>query len=258
MLLVESSLWDGAPRRRIQDPLSLRCTTQVHGACLDALFFARGTVETELNSTGDNPVVLADRRAIVSNGNFHPAALAMAFDLVAIALAQATSLAASRVLKLMDPELSGLPPQLTPQPGVNTGFGILQKTVTALNAESRFLAAPASLDFMAVASSIEDHATMATRCVAKAGEIVDNARYVLAIELLCAAQAIDLRSRPVLGVGTRAAYECIRSVTPFMAQDESIAPALDAIKDLVASGRLRSAIPQAPTPTRADATLAVR
>ena len=250
MLLVDSSLWDGAPRRRIQDPLSLRCTTQVHGACLDALFFARGTVETELNSTGDNPVVLADRRAIVSNGNFHPAALAMAFDLVAIALAQATSLAASRVLKLMDPELSGLPAQLTPEPGVNTGFGILQKTVTALNAESRFMAAPASLDFMAVASSIEDHATMATRCVAKAGEIVDNARYVLAIELLCAAQAIDLRKRPLLGVGTRAAYECIRSVTPFMAQDESVAPALDTIRDLVASGRLRSAIPQGTTPSQ--------
>ncbi len=94
MLLVNSSLWDPTPRRRIQDPLSLRCTTQVHGACLDALFSVRGTVETELNSTGDNPVVLADRRAIVSNGNFHPAALAMAFDLVAIALAQATSLAA--------------------------------------------------------------------------------------------------------------------------------------------------------------------
>ncbi len=109
MLLAESSLWDGAPRRRIQDPLSLRCTTQVHGACLDALLFARGTVETELNSTGDNPVVLADRRAIVSNGNSHPAALAMAFDLVAIALAQATSLAASRVLKLMDPELEWPP-----------------------------------------------------------------------------------------------------------------------------------------------------
>ena len=256
MLLVESSLWDGAPRRRIQDPLSLRCTTQVHGACLDALFFVRGTVETELNSTGDNPVVLADRRAIVSNGNFHPAALAMAFDLVAIALAQATSLAASRVLKLMDPELSGLPPQLTPEPGVNTGFGILQKTVTALNAESRFLAAPASLDFMAVASSIEDHATMATRCVAKAGEIVDNARYVLAIELLCAAQAVDLRKRPLLGVGTRAVYECIRSVTAFMAMDESVAPALEMVRELVASGRLRSAVPQAPTPSRADATLA--
>ena len=255
MLLADSSLWDGTPRRRIQDPLSLRCTTQVHGACLDALFFARGTVETELNSTGDNPVVLADRRAIVSNGNFHPAGLAMAFDLVAIALAQATSLAASRVLKLMDPELSGLPPQLTPEPGVSTGFGILQKTVTALNAETRFLAAPASLDYMAVASSIEDHATMATRCVAKAAEIVDNARYVLAIELLCAAQGIDLRVPAALGDGTRAAYECVRGVAPFIAQDQSIAPVLHALRTLVASGQLLAVIPAASTPSRSDVTL---
>lgn len=97
---------------------------------------------------------------------------------------------------------------------------------------------------------------MATRCVAKAGEIVNSARYVLAIELLCGAQAVDLRNRPLLGVGTRAVYECIRSVTHFMAQDESVAPALDRVRELVASGRLRSAIPQAPTPSRANATLA--
>ncbi len=158
----------------------------------------------------------------------------------------------------MDPDLSGLPPQFTPEPGVNTGFGILQKTVTALSAESRFLAAPASLDFMAVASSIEDHATMATRCVAKAGEIVDNARYVLAIELLCAAQALDLRERPMLGAGTRAVYECLRGVAPFMAQDESITPALNAVRDLVASGRLQSAVPEASTRSRAGTPAAVR
>lgn len=251
-LLAGSSLWDGRGRRRIQDPLSLRCSPQVHGACLDALAFVRRTVETELNSTGDNPVVIAERRAIISNGNFHPAALAMGFDLAATALAQATSLATSRVLRLMDPELSGLPPQLTPEPGVNTGFGILQKTVTALNAESRFLAAPASLDFMAVASSIEDHATMATRCAAKAGEIVDNARYVLAIELLCAAQAIDLRKPRALGVGTATAYECIRSATPFMAEDQAIAPAVDAIRELVASGRLLTAVTESSLKARTD------
>ena len=111
MLLVDSSLWDGASRRRIQDPLSLRCTTQVHGACLDALFFVRGTVETELNSTGDNPVVLADRRAIVSNGNFHPAALAMALTPSrSRASPRPRAWLRIRVLKLMDPELSGFRP----------------------------------------------------------------------------------------------------------------------------------------------------
>jgi histidine ammonia-lyase len=170
----------------------------------------------------------------------------MAFDTLAIALAQLSSLAASRVLRLMDPAQSHLPPQLTPQPGVNSGFGVLQKTLTALNAETRFLAGPASLDFMALANDIEDHATMTTRSVSKADQIVENSRYVLAIELLSAAQALDLRDRPILGAGTRAAYEEVRSVVPFMAVDQYLAPAVEAVFQLVASGRLLAVLKDLP------------
>jgi histidine ammonia-lyase len=246
LLLAGSGLWSEAPGRSLQDPLSLRCIAQVHGACRDVLSFVRSTVETELNATGDNPIVLPDENRIVSNGNFHPAGLAMGFDTLAIALAQLSSLAASRVLRLMDPVQSHLPPQLTPQPGVNSGFGVLQKTVTALNAETRFLAGPASLDFMTVANDIEDHATMTTRCVSKADQIVENSRYVLAVELLSAAQALDLRDRPILGAGTRAAYEAVRSVVPFMAVDQYMAPAVEAVYQLVASGRLLAALKDLP------------
>jgi histidine ammonia-lyase len=146
----------------------------------------------------------------------------------------------------MDPVQTHLPPQLTPRPGMNSGLGVVQKTLTALNAETRFLAGPASLDFMTVANDIEDHATMTTRCVSKADQIVENTRYVLAIELLSAAQALDLRDRPSLGVGTRAAFEAVRGVVPFMAVDQYMAPAIDAVYQLVASGRLLAALKDQP------------
>jgi histidine ammonia-lyase len=250
-LLAGSELWSERPGRSLQDPLSLRCIPQVHGACEDVLSFVRSTVETELNATGDNPIVLPDEGRIVSNGNFHPAGLAMAFDTLAIALAQVSSLAASRVLRLMDPAHSHLPPQLTPQPGLNSGFGVLQKTLTALNAETRFLASPASLDFMALSNDVEDHATMTTRCVSKADQIVENTRHVLAIELLSAAQAVDLRDRPILGAGTRVAFEKVRSVVPFMAVDQYMAPAVEAVYQLVASGRLPDILKDVPAPSPA-------
>jgi histidine ammonia-lyase len=236
-LLAGSGLWDGASRS-IQDPLSFRCVTQVHGACLDALAFVQSTVEIDLNSSGDNPVVLPQEGLIVSNGNFHPAGLAMGFDTLGIVLAQLTSLSTSRTIKLMDPELSGLPPQLTANPGINCGYGVLQKTVTALNAENRFLANPVNLDFVPVANAIEDHATMATQAVFKASRMLENLRYVLAIEFLSAAQAIDLRPDPRVGPVARAVHRAIREEVPFTPDDQIMATALEAVYKLVASGRL--------------------
>jgi histidine ammonia-lyase len=242
LLLAGSGLGSETPARSIQDPLSLRCVTQVHGACQDAFSFVRGTVETELNATGDNPLVLPEEGRIISSGNFHPAGVALGFDLLAMAMAQVSSLAASRVLRLMDPHASGLPAQLTPRPGLNSGLGMLQKTLIALNAETRFLAAPASLDFMPVAGAVEDHATMATRTVSKAEQIVANTRQVLAIELISASQALDLRQGGRLGAGTQLAFDAVREVVPFMAQDAYLAPAIEAADRLVASGRLRAAV----------------
>jgi histidine ammonia-lyase len=166
-LLKSSTFWRRGRADRIQNPLSLRCVPQVHGACQDALAFVRGTMEIELNGSGDNPVVLTDANAIVSNGNFHSAGLAIAFDTLGIVLGQLSGLATSRVLRVLDPHLTDLPPALVRRAGVNTGFNVLQKTLTALNAENRYLAAPASLDFQPLAGEIEDHATNAALCVRK-------------------------------------------------------------------------------------------
>jgi histidine ammonia-lyase len=244
-LLAGSALLTGRCRpRSIQDPISFRCVTQVHGACLDAIAFVRTMVEIDLNSTGDNPVVLPDLEMVVSNGNFHPAGLAMGFDTLGLVLGQLTSLSTSRTLKLMDPELSGLPPQLTGRPGINCGFGVIQKPLTALNAENRFLASPASLDFIPVADSIEDHATNATMTVNKAAVMLDNVRYVLAIELMSAAQAIDLCDNAPLGPVGRATHEAIRTVVPFFADDDILSTGIAAVHKLIASGDLLSAVSQ--------------
>jgi histidine ammonia-lyase len=245
-LLAGSALLGGSCKpRSVQDPISLRCVTQVHGACIDAIAFVRTMVEIDLNSTGDNPVVLPDHEIVVSNGNFHPAGLAMGFDTLGLVLGQLTSLSTSRTLKLMDPELSGLPPQLTARPGINCGFGVIQKPLTALNAENRFLASPASLDFIPVADSIEDHATNATMTVNKAAVMLDNVRYVLAIELMSAAQAIDLCDNAPLGPVGRATHEAIRTVVPFIADDDILSTGIAAVHKLIASGDLLSAVSQA-------------
>jgi histidine ammonia-lyase len=245
-LLAGSGLFRGTSRpRNVQDPLSYRCVTQVHGACLDALSFVRSTIEIELNSTGDNPVVLPEYEMIVSNGNFHPAGLAMGFDTLGIVLGQLTSLSTSRTIKLMDSELSGLPPQLTRRPGINCGFGVIQKPLTALNAENRFLASPASLDFIPVANSIEDHATNATMTVNKASVMLENVRYVLAMELLSAAQAIDLREDASLGPAGRATYDAVRQAVPFMTDDDVLSTGIEAVHKLIASGDLLKAVSEA-------------
>jgi histidine ammonia-lyase len=241
-LLAGSGLWQLNQAQRVQDPLSFRCIAQVHGASRDALAFTGRTLEVELNASGDNPLVLPDEDSFVANGNFHVAGLAMGFDLLAIALAHTSSLSTSRVIRLMDPMLSGLPPQLTPWPGVNCGFGVLQKTVTALSSEIHFMAAPASLNFIPVASDIEDHATMATLCVSKAAQIVDAAWRILAIELLTAAQAADLRREITLGAGTQAAYAAVRSVAAFAPEDRVLAADIEAVYGLLVSGRLLDAV----------------
>ena len=241
-LLEDSYLWTSEPTLDVQDPISFRSAIQVHGAMLDVLSSARGTLETELNSTGDNPMVLVDRREMVGTGNFHPAGVSIAFDTVAIALAQVTSMAANRVVRLMDPHFTGLPAYLSVDPGSNVGLGVVQKTATAVNSEVRLAANPASLDYVPVAGSIEDHATMAVESVGKAGRSLAAAFELFAVELLVAAQAIDLRGRPQLGVGTAAAFAKLREQVPMMEEDRLVAQDIASIRDLLVGGELLRAV----------------
>jgi histidine ammonia-lyase len=244
-LLDGSYLWTTKPTLDVQDPISFRSAIQVHGAMLDVLALTRTTLETELNSTGDNPMVIIDRREMVGTGNFHPAGLSIAFDTLAIALAQVTSMAANRVVRLMDPAFTHLPPYLSVEPGVNVGLGVVQKTAAALSAEVRLGANPASLDYLPVAGSIEDHATMAVEGVAQAARSIEAAMGLFAIEMLVAAQAIDLRSKPKLGTGTRAAYEAIRERVPLMKEDRLVARDIATVHELLAGGELLRAVSEA-------------
>jgi len=241
-ILEGSDLWDPGTARSIQDPLSFRCVTQVHGAAKAAMDFARQSVEVEINAAGDNPLVIPDDGAMLSTGNFHVPALALGFDLVGLALAQVTSLASNRIVRLMSPAASGLPAFLSPRGGSRTGFATLQKTLIALGAEIRHLANPASLDFFPVSEGVEDHATMAPLTVRKAGDIVARVTLVFAIELMAAAQAVDLRGGPRLGRGTRAAYETVRKEVPRLDEDRVIGPEVERLQELIASGRFLAAV----------------
>jgi len=238
LLLAGSSLHVTEPTFGVQDPISFRSASQVHGAVLDVVEQVRATVETELNSTGDNPMVVAETDEVISDGNFHPAALSMAFDALAIALAQLTSMSANRIVRLMDRGFTHLPTYLTARPGLNVGLGVLQKTATALNAEVRLGANPASLDYVPVAGAIEDHATMAVEGAAKAWRSVDAAFELFAIELLVGAQAVDLRDGIKLGVGTAAAHAGVRTVAPPMTEDRLLAWDIAAVRGILDDGSL--------------------
>jgi histidine ammonia-lyase len=237
-LIEGSSLWTSAPTLAVQDPISFRSAIQVHGGVIDSLGLIRRTVETELNSTGDNPMVVIDRGELLSTGNFHPASLSIAFDTLSIALAQLTSMATNRVVRLMDSHFTNLPIYLAADPSRNVGLGVIQKTATALNAEVRLGADPASLDYVPVAGSIEDHATMAVEGVAKAARGIDAALDLLAIELIVAAQGIDLRGEVTLGAGTRAAYELIRERVPPMREDRLVSRDIAAVRALLDDGSM--------------------
>lgn len=245
MLLDGSSLWSSRPAFGVQDPISFRSASQVNGAVLDVLEQVRGTLETELNSTGDNPMVLVDSEQIISDGNFHPAALSIALDTLGIALAQLTSMSANRIVRLMDPGFTHLATYLTAHPALNVGLGVLQKTATALNAEVRLGANPASLDYVPVAGAIEDHATMAVEGAAKAARAVSAAFELFAIELLVAAQAVDLREGITLGAGTAAAYERIRERAPRMTDDRLLSHDIAAVGSVLRDGSLLRAVGEA-------------
>jgi histidine ammonia-lyase len=237
-LLEGSSLWTAQATMGVQDPISFRSAAQVHGAVLDAHAMVRTTLETELNSTGDNPMVLIEREAVVSDGNFHPAGLSIAFDTLAIAVAQLSSMAANRIVRLMDPHFSHLPAYLAPQPDRNVGLGVIQKTATALSSLVRQGANPASLDYIPVAGSIEDHATMAVQGVAKADRCIDAALDLFAIELIVAAQGWDLRDAARLGTGTQAVYAAIRERVPLMTSDRIVAKDIATVRALLDDGSI--------------------
>jgi histidine ammonia-lyase len=237
-LLAGSELFEPSAARRVQDPLSFRVIAQVHGSLQAALERARDEVELELASAADSPLVIAGDGAILSTGNFHVPALALAFDAAAIALAQSASLAAQRVTRFMTPALTGLPLQLTRHGPAHSGFATLQKTLSALWSDIRLRANPGSLDAFPVSEGVEDHATMALGTVEKLAESLGRVRYLVAIELLVAAQAVDLRELAPerMGAGPRAAQRAIRRIVPMLDADRPLGRDIEALAARVSAG----------------------
>jgi histidine ammonia-lyase len=224
---------------KVQDPYSLRCAPQVHGAARDALGFVRRTLEIEANAATDNPLVFAEGLAdipagtIVSGGNFHGQPVSQALDLLAIACTQLQTISERRVEQLVNPSLSGLPPFLARNSGLNSGFMIAQVTAAALAAESKVLSHPACVDTIPSSAGREDHVSMGMTAAVKARTVVENTRNGLAIELLAAAQALDYRQPLRAGAGAQAAHELIRSRVPHMAEDRELHKDVAAVRELL-------------------------
>jgi histidine ammonia-lyase len=223
---------------RVQDAYSERCAAQVHGAVRDALGFARKVVETEANASTDNPMVFAETGEIVSGGNFHGAPVAIAADLVAIVLTQLATISERRSERLVNPALSGLPPFLTARGGVESGLMLAQVTAAALASEMKSLAHPASVDTIPTSGNKEDHVSMSMTAALKAERAVALVTDVLAIELLCAARAIDLLAPLTTSDPLARVHRAVRTVVPARDGDSPPAPDIAALARVVAAGEL--------------------
>jgi len=218
---------------KVQDAYSLRCVGQVHGASKKALLHAIDTVCVEMNAVTDNPLVMADTGEIISGGNFHGQPVALVMDYLKIALAEIGNISERRTSRLVDNKLSDLPAFLTSYPGVNSGFMILQYTAASLVSENKVLAHPASVDSIPTSANQEDHVSMGTIAARQAREILENVQYVLAIEILAAAQGIDFLSSDSPGIGTGAVHKAVRSIVSHLEDDRVLSPDILAIRDAI-------------------------
>ncbi|HLF85804.1 MAG TPA: aromatic amino acid lyase, partial [Nitrospiria bacterium] len=227
---------------RVQDPYSLRCIPQVHGAIRDSIGFTRNTFEIEMNSVTDNPIVFPDDGEIISAGNFHGQPIALALDFIAIAMAELGSISERRIERLVSPEYGDLPPFLTKNPGLNSGFMVAQVTAAALASENKVLSHPASVDSIPTSGNKEDHVSMGMGAALKLRDIIRNVEWILAIELLAASQGIDLLSPLTPGIGTRRAHELIRADVPMLEDDRVISKDIEKISGLISKGVFSSII----------------
>lgn len=219
-LLSGSGLSKEAVEGKVQDAYSIRCIPQIHGASRDAVKYAAEAVTREINAVTDNPLIFPDENDVLSGGNFHGQPMALAFDFLAIALAEFADVSERRTERLVNPYLNNnLPAFLAPNGGLNSGFMIAQYAAAALVSENKILAHPASVDSIPSSANQEDHVSMGTIAARKAAEILHNAERVLAIELFAAGQALSMIGAEKLAPATRAVYEVLRKEVPFVEHD---------------------------------------
>jgi histidine ammonia-lyase len=233
---------------RVQDAYSLRCIPQVLGGCWDVVEHTRQVLEIELNSATDNPLVFPDGD-IVSQGKFHGEGIALALDSLAMALAEIANIAERRIERLVNPALSeGLKPFLVAAGGLNSGFMIAQYVAAALFSENKIYAHPASVDSIPTSANQEDHVSMGSISALKLGPILENARYVVALEALCAAQALDFKQPLRAGKGSQVAHDRIRQAVPTLDHDRILADDVETLVQLLKAGALRTTVAEVGIP----------
>ncbi len=251
-LLEGSELTRTNDSSNVQDAYTLRCIPQVHGAVRDAIAYSRWVMEIELNSVTDNPLIFAEPNeeiSVLSGGNFHGEPLAISMDYLAIAMSEIGNISERRVMRLID-EASNthvLPAFLTRHGGLNTGFMMAQYTAAALATENKVLAHPASVDTIPTSANVEDHVSMGCTAALKLRRVATNVEWILAIELLSAAQGIDFRLQDLgptatLGRGTSAVYELIRKTIPFVEVDTLMYPLIESAHELIVSGEVTAVV----------------
>lgn len=254
----------------VQDPYTLRCIPQVHGAVRDAIAYLRWVIDIELNSVNDNPIILVEEAEeqgrisnfqspisnlqidVISAGNFHGEPIALAMDYAGLALAELGNMSERRSARLVDADSNGsvLPMFLTAQGGLESGFMMAHYTAAALASENKVLAHPASADTIPTSANVEDHVSMGATAARQAEQILGHVETIVAIELLLAGQGIDFRCREMgkdgscLGAGTAVAYQLLREQVPFLEEDTVLAPYIEAARQLVASGMMKRAVEQ--------------
>jgi histidine ammonia-lyase len=239
--LLEGSAINEAHRwcDKVQDAYSLRCAPQVHGASRDLLDYADYTVSVELNAATDNPLVLVEDDALVSNGNFHGQPLAFALDTLAMAVAELASISERRLERLVNPNLSdGLPAFLTSDGGLNSGFMIPQYVAASLVSENKVLCHPASVDSIPTSAGQEDHVSMGNASGLKAWQVLANCERALAIELLAGAQAVEFHAPLEPGAGAAAARAAVRELSPRLRDDRSLAPDIESVATAIRDGSI--------------------
>lgn len=221
---------------RVQDPYSLRCQPQVMGAALDVIGQAAQTLTREANAVSDNPLVFSDSGEILSGGNFHAEPVAFAADSLALAISEIGALSERRIALLTDAAMSSLPAFLVAEPGLNSGFMIAHVTAAALASENKGLAHPASVDSLPTSANQEDHVSMATHGARRLTEMAENSAHIVAIELLAAAQGLDLRQPLVSGPELKKHLQLIRKSAPFLDNDRQMGKDIVSIQMLILSG----------------------
>jgi histidine ammonia-lyase len=241
-IMKNSQIIESFKHYRVQDAYSMRCVPQVHGASRDTFDFVRGSIEIEINAVTDNPLIFPDCMEALSGGNFHGQPLALGMDFFGIAMAEIASISERRQARLVDSSLSGLPPFLISDSGLNSGYMIPQYTSAAIVSENKVLAHPSCVDSIPTSANQEDHVSMGGYSARQASIILENTRKVLAIEFLMGAQALDFTPDLMPGDGTAAAHQYIRKHIHFLERDEYMHPLIMKMHSLMNGDELLNAV----------------